>query len=64
MFANKQEVKEWLHSNEEYIRYNDPTPGVEDKLVTILSYLSQDDKAHVMTEEQAIAIMQSYLLPF
>lgn len=57
MFANKEEVKAWLHANEEYIRYNDPTPGVEDELI-------QDIWKIVVNEEQAIAIMQSYLLPF
>ncbi|QDH85535.1 hypothetical protein [Proteus phage vB_PmiP_RS51pmB] len=57
MFANKEEVKEWLHSNEEYIRYNDPTPGVEDLLVTDLVELA-------MNETEATDIMQKYLLPF
>lgn len=57
MFANKEEVKAWLHANEESIRYNDPTPGVEDKLVTDI--LNNADN-----EPAAIAIMQSYLLPF
>lgn len=57
MFANKEEVKEWLHSNEEYIRYNDPTPGVEDKLV-------KDILNHAANEPAAIHLMQSYLLPF
>lgn len=64
MFANKEEVKAWLYANEEYIRYNDPTPGVEDKVILILMTLSKDNKVHNLTEEQAIAIMQSYLLPF
>lgn len=57
MFANKEEVKAWLHANEEYIRYNDPIPGVEYR--TIRRILQNAE-----TEEQAIAIMQSYLLPF
>lgn len=57
MFANKEEVKEWLHSNEEYIRYNDPTPGVEEQVI-------DDLEEFATSEEQAIAIMQSYLLPF
>lgn len=58
MFANKEEVKEWLHSNEEYIRYNDPTPGVEETLIQDIFW------NNVFNEEQAISIMQSYLLPF
>lgn len=57
MFANKEEVKEWLHSNEEYIRYNDPTAGVEELLVTDLAELA-------MNEAEATDIMQKYLLPF
>lgn len=57
MFDNKEEVKEWLYANEEYIRYNDPTPGVECR--TIRRILR-----NAKTEDQAIAIMQSYLLPF
>lgn len=57
MFANKEEVKEWLHNNEEYIRYNDPTPGVEDKLV-------KDILEHAANEPAATYLMQSYLLPF
>lgn len=64
MFANKEEVKAWLYANEEYIRYNDPTPGVEDKVILILLTLSKDNKVHNLTEEQAIAITKSYLLPF
>lgn len=57
MFANKEEVKAWLHANEEYIRYNDPTPGVEDRTARRILQNAE-------TEEQAISIMQSYLLPF
>lgn len=57
MFANKEAAKEWLHSNEEYIRYNDPTPGVEDLLVTDLVELA-------MNETEATDIMQKCLLPF
>lgn len=57
MFANKEEVKEWLYSNEEYIRYNDPTPGVEELLVTDLVGFARN-------ETEAIDIMQKYLLPF
>lgn len=57
MFATKEAVKEWLYSNEEYIRYNDPTPGVEDLLVTDLIEFSR-------SETEATDIMQKYLLPF
>lgn len=57
MFANKEEVKAWLYANEEYIRYNDPTPGVEELLVTDLAELA-------MNEAEATDIMQKYLLPF
>lgn len=57
MFANKEEVKEWLHSNEEYIRYNDPAPGVEEILVDeILN--------HAANEISCVYIMEKYLLPF
>lgn len=58
MFANKEEVKEWLYANEEYTRYNDPTPGVEETIIQDIFW------NNVLNEEQAIAIMQSYLLPF
>lgn len=57
MFANKEEVKEWLHSNEEYIRYNDPTPGVEEQVI-------DDLEEFATSEEMAVVIMQKYLLPF
>lgn len=57
MFTNKEEVKEWLHNNEEYIRYNDPTPGVEETLV-------DDMEEFATSEEMAVVIMQKYLLPF
>ena len=57
MFANKEEVKAWLYANEEYIRYNDPTPGVEELL---MEELFRD----AVSERQATDIMQKYLLPF
>lgn len=57
MFATKESAKEWLHSNEEYIRYNDPTPGVEETIIDDLEELATSEK-------MAEIIMQSYLLPF
>lgn len=57
MFTNKEEVKEWLHSNEEYIRYNDPTPGVEETII-------DDLEEFATSEKMAEIIMQKYLLPF
>lgn len=57
MFATKEAAKEWLHSNEEYIRYNDPTPGVEEAIIDDLEGLATSEK-------MAEIIMQKYLLPF
>lgn len=59
MFANKEEVKAWLHANEEYIRYNDPTPGVEDELIEEIQ-----EQGILVNETLAIIIMREYLLPF
>lgn len=58
MFATKESAKDWLHSNAEYIRYNDPTPWVEELLVEELFNSMPDG------ERQATRIMQKYLLPF
>lgn len=57
MFATKEATKEWLHSNEEYIRYNDPNPGVEETII-------DDLEEFATSEKMAEIIMQKYLLPF